>query len=256
MQQRIVILDGAMGTLMAGGISATEAHRQYLLAGADIITANTLVPSTLAFSPSTAEAIEQSIKTAIDARDTFGVGRWVAASIGPSSLTNDPLATVRSYCQIMRLMLDCGADFLLLETFHNFKALELALEALDKIGNVPFMASVTTERQGRMASGEHLAQVFELAQALSPIAVGLNCCNGSESILELATLAAQSTSKPLIICPSAGMPNEHGIYPDTPSIFANRMAQVVKLLPQVRIVGGCCGTTPAHISALTKLCNR
>lgn len=309
-QERILILDGAMGTMIQG-FTLTEAdfrggrfashgtsllgcndvlcltkpgvietiHRSYLEAGADIIetcsfnaTAVSLAEYGLGDTAYEISAAAAGIaRKAADAFSTPDKPRFVAGSMGPTaksagiapdmndlskrSVTFDELAA--AYYDNARGLLDGGADLLLIETVFdiiNAKAAVFAVNRLreERRGPIPLMISATIANDaGRILSGQSIGAFLAAVRHGNPWAVGLNCSFGADAlephIRELAGLA----SCRVIAYPNAGLPNRQGEYDETPETMA---AHLERYLRQglVNILGGCCGSTPAHIAAIAE----
>ena len=307
--QRIVVMDGAMGTMIQqlgfgeaeyrGSQFATHGHdlrgcndllcitqpqaieaihRGYLEAGADIICTNTFNANRISLADyrladRTAEinaAAAACARSAIEEfRDSRPTGPFVAGSIGPTNRTaslspnvNDPgyrAVTfddlVTAYGEQIAALVEGGVDLLLAETVFDTLNLKACLFAVEEYFHrhsirVPLMVSVTiTDRSGRTLSGQTL-EAFSISVAHAPLlSLGINCALGPELmrpyVEELSGLVRVATS----CYPNAGLPNEFGGYDETPQ----QMARVLREFAAngwLNIVGGCCGTTPAHIRAI------
>ena len=308
--ERILILDGAMGSLIQGYqldeagyrgarfadwahpvkgnndlLNLTrpdiiqEIHEQYLAAGADIIETNTFNAQTISMADYHMEELVWEInvegarvaKKAAAAFSTPEKPRFVAGAIGPTNrtlslspdvnrpayrnITFDELAT--AYQQQAEALLEGGVDVLLIETVFdtlNAKAALYAVqEAFEKRGQeVPVMVSGTiTDASGRMLSGQ-TTEAFLISLSHMPLlSIGLNCALGAKDLRPyLQTLAAEA---PFLVSayPNAGLPNAFGGYDETPEDMAAAVKEYLDL-SIVNILGGCCGTTPAHIRAFAK----
>jgi 5-methyltetrahydrofolate--homocysteine methyltransferase len=293
--QRILVLDGAMGTMLqARNLTAADfggpaldgcnenlvvtrpdvvldIHRAYLDAGADIIETNTFggAPIVLAEYGLQDQAYELNKRAAELAREaaaqasTPAKPRFVAGSIGPTTkaisvtggITFDGLRN--AFYQQARGLLDGGADILLVETSQdtrNIKAAVLAIQQLarERGEEIPLMISATIEPMGTMLAGQNVEALWASLQHVPVISLGLNCATGPEFMTDhIRTLSALSDR--FISCyPNAGLPNEEGKYGETPASLA---AQLERFAAQgwLNIVGGCCGTTDAHIRAIAQM---
>jgi len=308
--ERILILDGAMGSLIQGYqldeagyrgarfadwahpvkgnndlLNLTrpdiiqEIHEQYLAAGADIIETNTFNAQTISMADYHMEELVWEInvegarvaKKAAAAFSTPEKPRFVAGAIGPTNrtlslspdvnrpayrnITFDELAT--AYQQQAEALLEGGVDVLLIETVFdtlNAKAALYAVqEAFEQRGQqVPVMVSGTiTDASGRMLSGQ-TTEAFLISLSHMPLlSIGLNCALGAKDLRPyLQTLAAEA---PFLVSayPNAGLPNAFGGYDETPEDMAAAVKEYLDL-SIVNILGGCCGTTPAHIRAFAQ----
>ncbi|MBR6183949.1 MAG: methionine synthase [Bacteroidales bacterium] len=283
---RILILDGAMGTMLqryglsgnseAFNLSKPETirdiHRAYIEAGADIISTNTFSANAISQAEygSAAQAREFARAGAQLARaeaDAAGRPVWVAGSMGPTgkSLTlaqdlSDPTfrpysfdQMAQAYAEQIRGLLEGGVDALLLETCFdalNAKAAIYAISGIPEAAALPLLISVSaSDRSGRTLTGQTLEAFYRSVQHARPLSFGLNCSLGAEELAPLVADVASWAGCAVSCHPNAGLPNEMGAYDETPEQTAaalRRMAQD----GLVNIVGGCCGTTPEHIRAI------
>ncbi|MCA0973624.1 methionine synthase [Halomonas denitrificans] len=309
LSQRILMLDGGMGTMLQNAALSEEEfrgerfkdwpsdvkgnndllvltcpdlvsriHRDYLLAGADILETNTFNATRLSQSDYGMEALvpELNREAARLARQVCdeveadtGVARYVAGVLGPTSRTaslspdvNDPAkrnvtfdALRDNYREAALALIDGGADLIMIETIFdtlNAKAAIYALEEIfDETGQrLPVMISGTiTDASGRTLSGQTTEAFWNSVRHAQPLTVGLNCALGAEElrpyIEELSTKADTFVSAH----PNAGLPNEFGEYDQTPEEMAAIVAEFARS-GLVNIIGGCCGSTPEHIAAI------
>jgi len=255
-------------------------HRAYLEAGADIVETNTFSSQRISQADYALETIsyELNVEAARVARRAAdgvtaatGQPKWVAGAIGPANRTaslspdvNDPAARnitfdqlAEAYAEQARGLLDGGVDALLVETIFDTLNAKAALYAIDVVftergSRVPVMISVTiTDRSGRTLSGQTLEAFYFSVENAKPLSVGINCALGAEDmrpyIEELSRLASCYTS----CYPNAGLPNAFGGYDETPEQMAAVLAEFTGA-GWLNMVGGCCGTTPAHIAAFAK----
>jgi len=312
LKQRILILDGAMGTmiqeykfaeedyrgerfkdwhvLVKGNndlLSLTQPdvisdiHRKYLAAGADIIETNTFNATTISMEDYEMGSLSREInlesaKLARKVCDEFTAKephkpRYVAGVLGPTSKTcsispdvNDPGyrnitfdALVEAYVESTLALMEGGADLILIETIFdtlNAKAASFAVEeAFEQAGvSLPVMISGTiTDASGRTLSGQTTEAFYNSIRHIKPISIGLNCALGPDLLRpyveELSRVCETFTS----VHPNAGLPNEFGEY----DLEADEMAKEIIDWGKegfINIVGGCCGTTPAHIKAFAQ----
>ncbi len=286
--QRILVLDGAMGTMIqAAGLTAADfggaayegcnehlnltrpdvirrIHAAYLDAGADIVSTNTFgcAPYVLAEYGLGAQAYEIARAAAVLARQAAGA-RFVLGAMGPGTRSisvtrNVTFDEVReAYAVQARGLIDGGVDALLLETQQdtlNVKAAAIGVRRAMREAGVdrPLMVSGTIEPTGTMLAGQGVEALYVALEHLDLFAIGLNCATGPEFMTDhLRTLAAMAT-RFVTIYPNAGLPDERGQYAETPGSLAFKMRRFVDE-GWVNVIGGCCGTTPAHIRALAEL---
>ena len=290
LEERILILDGAMGTMLIGpGADAgpvnfellaidkpeliKRIHKKYIDAGADIIStdsfgANRLVQDAHGLAGRSAEMAFNAARIARSAADEAPRKVWVAGSAGPTgkSLTlpsdaSDP--TLRSidfdtmaeaYEEQFRSLADGGADLILLETCFDALNAKAAIYALCRLGlDLPLIISATvSDRSGRTLTGQSLEAFYRsVSHAPNLAAFGLNCALGAQQMTSLVNEIDSFSSHPLIFYPNAGLPDELGIYNDTPAAMAGVMRSLASR-GMLNIAGGCCGTRPAHIEAIAK----
>ena len=245
-------------------------HREYFKAGADIVETNTFGATSLVLDDYdlghqayeiNKVAAELAKKVALE----FNTPEWprfVAGAMGPTTktlsvtggATFEELAI--AYEEQALGLLDGGVDLLLLETSQdllNVKAAFIGLkQAFKKRGfEIPLMISSTIEPMGTTLAGQSIEAFYISIEHMNPIAIGLNCATGPEFMQEhLRSLANLAT--PAVSCyPNAGLPDEEGIYHETPETLAQKLAGFAQE-GWLNIVGGCCGTTPAHIKAIAE----
>jgi 5-methyltetrahydrofolate--homocysteine methyltransferase len=255
-------------------------HLNYFRAGADIVCTNTFSSTRIAQADYGAEALVAEINlagarlareaAAIAARED-GRPRYVAGAIGPTNRTasispdvgNPGFRAVtfdqlrEAYGEQARALLDGGADLLLIETVFdtlNAKAALYAIaELFDERGDaVPVMISGTiTDLSGRMLSGQTPEAFWISVRHAAPLSIGLNCALGAKEMR--AHIADLARAADTLVCayPNAGLPNAFGLYDESPEYMASLLAEFAAA-GLVNIVGGCCGTTPAHIHAIAE----
>jgi 5-methyltetrahydrofolate--homocysteine methyltransferase len=258
--KRILVMDGAMGTLIpsaskdALNLTAPEQiqaiHRQYLEAGADIVKTNTFNSNS---GPQDYAVNVAGARLARAVADEF-TARFVAGSMGPGS---DGAASVDAYFDQARALVEGGVDILLAETITSIRTAEAALTAYEKLFAIvgralPVMLSVTVSKDGSLLSGETLRSFWNSVSSRNPFSVGINCGYGARHTRTFVEQLAEIASSRVSWHPSAGMPDASGGYDETPEVFAASIAEVMTH-HRVTIVGGCCGTTPAHIRAIAEI---
>ena len=250
-----------------------EIHKSYINAGAGIIETNTFNANALSLREYGVDSLTDSInragvRIAREAIAECGVDAWVAGSIGPGSHslslaseieTENPVTwddvEAAVYEQAYSLI-DAGVDVLLLETVFdglNAKAaIHAMLRAMDDLHrDVPVMISATINQGGRILSGQTLSAFIATVAHANPISVGLNCGFGANELTPyIETL--QDVPFALSIHPNAGLPDALGNYRETPETMAEKLRSLIEG-GKLNILGGCCGTTPAHIAAIAEV---
>jgi len=310
LNDRILILDGAMGTMiqrykleetdyrgerfadwpsdLQGNndlLTITQPqiigdiHRAYLEAGADILETNTFNANTISMADYHMEDLAyelnvESAKLARAAADEFSAKnpqkpRFVAGVIGPTNRTasispdvNNPGfrnitfdQLVDSYVEATKGLVDGGADILLIETIFdtlNAKAAIFAIETYFETHNIklPVMISGTiTDASGRTLSGQTTEAFYNSLRHINPISIGLNCALGPDLLRPYIEEMSRVANVCVNVHPNAGLPNEFGEYDMTPEGMAMEIEDWAKN-GFLNIVGGCCGTSPAHIEAI------
>jgi 5-methyltetrahydrofolate--homocysteine methyltransferase len=255
-------------------------HRAYFEAGADIAETNTFSANVISQADYGAEALVkdiniQSAQLARRIADEYqardGRPRFVAGAIGPTNKTlslspdvNDPgyreidfdyLKDV--YREQTDALLEGGADFILIETVFdtlNAKAgIMAAIEAGDALGrDVPIMLSMTlTDLSGRNLSGHTVEAFWHAVRHAKPVTIGLNCSFGAEQLRPHVKTLAGIADTLIMVYPNAGLPNELGQYDEMPETTAGLVKEWADA-GQVNILGGCCGSTPAHIAEIAR----
>lgn len=288
LSKRILILDGAMGTMLQRkGLQGNsesfnltnpetigEIHNEYIEAGADIITtnsfsANSISQSEYNLSDKAGQMAEAAARIARKAADEAPRKIWVAGSVGPTSKSlslaqniNDPIFRPYSFDGMaeafevqIRGLVKGGVDLLLLETCFdalNTKAALYAIGHIPEASDIPIMISASmSDRSGRTLTGQTMEAFYRSVQHCSPLSFGLNCSLGAEEMIPLIAEVASFATCAVSCYPNAGLPNEMGEYDETPSQMAESVRKMA-LAGSVNIVGGCCGTTPEHIKAVAE----
>ncbi len=269
-------LDGGMGTLLqAAGLRPGEApegwslshpdvitgiHRAYYEAGSDMVLTNTFGVHPLRYPLEQCEAmIRAAMDCAFAARAALHDGRerFVALDIGPCGKLLKPLGTldfeeaVGCFAQIVKLGAACGADAVFIETMNDGYETKAALLAAKESCSLPVLVSNAYGSDGQLMTGGTPASLVPMLEGLGADAVGVNCSLGPDALAPIVQSYLACASVPVLMKPNAGLPRDEGgrtVYDVTAAGFA---ASVAALIPQgLRILGGCCGTTPEYIKAL------
>lgn len=288
LSKRILILDGAMGTMLQRkGLQGNsesfnltnpetigEIHNEYIEAGADIITtnsfsANSISQSEYNLSDQAGQMAEAAARIARKAADEAPRKVWVAGSVGPTSKSlslaqniNNPVFRPYSFDGMaeafevqIRGLVKGGVDLLLFETCFdalNTKAALYAIGHIPEASDIPIMISASmSDRSGRTLTGQTMEAFYRSVQHCSPLSFGLNCSLGAEEMIPLIAEVASFAACAVSCYPNAGLPNEMGEYDESPSRMAESVRKMA-LAGSVNIVGGCCGTTPEHIKAVAE----
>lgn len=288
LSKRILILDGAMGTMLQRkGLQGNsesfnltnpetigEIHNEYIEAGADIITANSFSANSISqseynLSEKAGQMAEAAARIARKAADEAPRKILVAGSVGPTSKSlslaqniNDPIFRPYSFDGMaeafevqIRGLVKGGVDLLLFETCFdalNTKAALYAIGHIPEASDIPIMISASmSDRSGRTLTGQTMEAFYRSVQHCSPLSFGLNCSLGAEEMIPLIAEVASFATCAVSCYPNAGLPNEMGEYDETPSRMAESVRKMA-LAGSVNIVGGCCGTTPEHIKAVAE----
>lgn len=288
LSKRILILDGAMGTMLQRkGLQGNsesfnltnpetigEIHNEYIEAGADIITANSFSANSISqseynLSEKAGLMAEAAARIARKAADEAPRKIWVAGSVGPTSKSlslaqniNDPIFRPYSFDGMaeafevqIRGLVKGGVDLLLFETCFdalNTKAALYALGHIPEAKDIPVMISASmSDKSGRTLTGQTMEAFYRSIQHCNPLSFGLNCSLGAEEMIPLIAEVASFAACAVSCYPNAGLPNEMGEYDETPSQMAESVRKMA-LAGSVNIVGGCCGTTPEHIKAVAE----
>ncbi len=311
MRERILVLDGAMGTMiqelkldeqgyrgarfdawnrevrgnndllnLSRPRAIRDIHYRYFKAGADIVSTNTFSSTTIAQADYGMEGIAYELnltgarlarEAAADAEAEDGVKRFVAGALGPTNRTASISPDVSNpgyraitfdqlraaYGEQVRGLLDGGADLLLIETIFDTLNAKAAIYAIQEITaergiDVPVMISGTiTDMSGRLLSGQTPAAFWNAVQHARPVTIGLNCALGAKEMRAHIEEIGRVADTFVCAYPNAGLPNEFGYYDESPEYMAELIGEFAAA-GLVNVVGGCCGTTPDHISAIAK----
>lgn len=268
-----LFFDGGMGTsLLARRLSGdpmrlnlsqgdkiTEIHKQYLAAGATVLTANTFGAYTHKY-PDAAELIKLAVSYGKKAREESGAHALVALDMGPLGKMLEPYGDMSQdeaydiFLQWAQTGAAQGADMVLIETFFCINEIEAAVKAAKTTG-LPVFATMTFDKKGRTTMGKSIRDMVDLLESLGVDALGMNCGYGPDLYKELLPDLLAVTKLPVLVQPNAGLPEVVDgimVYHLSPEDFAQTMADIASL--GCTHLGGCCGTTPAHIAAMVEAC--
>ncbi len=279
LRRKIVVLDGAMGTaLIAKGYKGSlellnveaadvvgSLHEEYLKAGADMVTTNTTCADALSLkeygleerSYELSRAGAEVARKAVDKYSTTENPRFVAGAVGPTTrnitlandTTEEQLAEV--YATQIKGLIDGGVDLILIETAMDAANVRIAVEQVRKLSpEMPIIVSAVLSRlEGRVASGATIAKFVEELPMEELLSVGFNCSMGEKQQAAALKALAVVSNKPVVLYPALSQPQE------APNRFLKPLDTLMRA-GGVNIIGGCCGTTPAHIEALAKAAAR
>ena len=277
LKENIVVLDGGMGTLLqAAGLRpgehsedwnlthpevVTRIHRDYFDAGSNVVNANTFGANSLKFSPEKLEAVVAAAMQNARAAAAQSAGtqpKWVALDVGPTGRMLKPYGdldfedAVAVFAETVRLGVRYGADLVMIETMNDSYETKAALLAAKENCDLPVFVSNAYGEDGKLMTGASPAAMVALLEGMGADAIGVNCSLGPKALRSVVEEYLKYASVPVLFKPNAGLPKvENGktVYDVGPAEFS---ADVAKLVRQgVRVAGGCCGTTPAYLAALT-----
>ncbi len=269
-----IIFDGGSGTLLQkmglkGGElperwnlihpeRVMELYSGYLNAGADVINANTFGANRLHYPNDLNEVITAGIQLAKEARDRCGrPDACIALDIGPTGKLLEPIGdlafeeAVAIFSETVRCGRDAGADLVLIETMSDSYEAKAALLAAKETCDLPVFITCTFDREAKLLTGGTVRSLVPMLEGLGADALGINCSLGPREMIPLVRQLVDIASIPVIVNPNAGLPKtRHGmtVYEILPEEFAEVMKEIASL--GVQGIGGCCGTTPAHIRAM------
>jgi len=276
LQERVVLADGAMGTMLYNkGIYLNlcfdevnltnpdlvrSIHCEYIQAGAEIIETNTFGANRFKLKKYGLEDRVREINKAgaILAREEAGSRVWVAGSIGPLGVKIEPWGPTsveeaeEAFREQVRALLEGGVDLFILETFSDINEIHQAIKAVQKeVPDMLIVAQMTIEEDGNSLYGTSPEVFTRKLEEWGAHVIGVNCSVGPAAMLQCLERMAKVTSRPLSAMPNAGVPRNvegRNIYLCSPDYLAEYSRRFI--LTGARLVGGCCGTTPAHIRAI------
>lgn len=281
--KELLFLDGGMGTILQEkglrpgelpenwNIEHTEEvvdiHRQYFEAGSDIVLTNTFGANALKFHDSQYELEDIITAAVVNAKEgaNFGVhdGRevYVGLDVGPTGKLLQPLgdlgfeAAYDAFREAVKYGEAAGADLIHIETMSDTYEMKAAVLAAKENTALPVFATMIFDEKGKLLTGGDVASAVALLEGLRVDALGINCGLGPEQMMPVLEEIMRYTSLPVIVKPNAGLPKQREgrtQYDVGPGEFAGSMEKIVKM--GACMIGGCCGTTPAHIRSMTEKC--
>ncbi|WP_042346781.1 methionine synthase [Bacillus massiliigorillae] len=294
MKERILVLDGAMGTMIQdanltaadfGGEeyegcneyltftspdTISRIHEAYLEAGSDIIETNTFGGASIVLDEYNLGSIAYELnkkaaelaKVACEKYSTPEKPRFAGGSIGPTtktlSLTGGTTfdALQASYSEQVEGLIDGGCDVLIVETCQDMLNVKAAYTGIQQAfaktkKTLPIIISGTIEPMGTTLAGQPIDAFYFSCDYMKPIAVGLNCATGPEFMTDHVRTLSQLANTGISCYPNAGLPDEEGHYHESPASLASKVRQFAEK-GWINIIGGCCGTTPAHVKAMVE----
>jgi methionine synthase I (cobalamin-dependent)/5,10-methylenetetrahydrofolate reductase len=273
---RVVVADGGTGALVTAAVprvrcpeeanlkapdAVVDVHLGFIRAGAELIEANTFGANRRKLSAQflddrLEEIVETGVKLAREARDVSGKPVLVAGSIGPlGDLAGEGGEEAFDvFAEQARLLEGRGVDLFMVETFFELEELDTAIEAVRSVSSLPVVAQLTFDADAETLAGVTAREAAERLNGLGVAAVGANCGLGPQAALAaLAEMAAAVDGLPLSAQPNVGLPSRRGgalVYPNATADYFAEFAAQARNLGAV-IIGGCCGTTPAQIAAIS-----
>ncbi|MFR6312246.1 homocysteine S-methyltransferase family protein [Anaerofustis stercorihominis] len=280
-KKRKVFFDGGMGSLLQEkGLKAGEfpemwnvdksdvvkdIHKEYLLSGADIISANTFGCNSLKFDKEGTYSVENIIRSGVrnakEAVKESGKDAYVALDIGPTGKLLKPLGDLdfndayEIYKEIILFGVKENPDIILIETMSDGYEAKAAILAAKENCDLPVFVSMTLGEDGKLLTGGNAESIIAMMEGLRVDIIGLNCGLGPLQLKPFIGKMLEVSSTPLMLNPNAGLPRSEGgktVYDINSGEFAFTMKEIADM--GVSVLGGCCGTTPEHIKKTVELC--
>ncbi len=268
LERDFLFFDGAMGTLLQekgllpGELPEswnithpeiiTEIHKAYFKAGANVVTSNTFGANPLKMDD-VCEIVAKGIENAKKA--VYAPEQYVALDIGPTGKLLKPLGdldfedAVKAFSAPIKAGTSAGADLIIIETMNDPYELKAAIIAAKENSELPIFATFVLDENGKTMTGCDIKSMVAMLEGLGVSALGVNCSLGADKLKKFIPEIVSFSSIPVIVNPNAGMPiinNGKTHFDSTPDIFLANMLEIAQM--GARILGGCCGTTPEHIS--------
>ena len=280
-KQNLIVLDGGMGTLLqSSGLKAgeyperwnilnkdiiTKIHKDYYDAGSNVVSTNTFGANVLKFSESELDDIvKNAVENAKNAKNasTSIQEKWIALDIGPLGRMLKPYgdldfeSAVEIFAKTVRLGVKYGVDLVLIETMNDSYETKAAVLAVKENSDLPVFVSNAYGEDGLLMTGANPEAMVAMLEGLGVDAIGVNCSYGPKKLAPVVEKYLKYSSLPVILKPNAGLPrviDGKTVFDVEPEEFSLEVLSLIK--KGVRIVGGCCGTTPSYIKAVSKKIN-
>lgn len=279
--KELLFFDGGMGTLLQKeGLLPGELpeiwnmehsdviqgiHKAYLEAGSDIVLTNTFGANTIKFH-SEDYSLQQIVEKAVDnvrtaAKLAERESYYIALDVGPTGKLLKPMGDLdfedaySAFKEVMQIGEASGVDLIHIETMSDTYEVKAAVLAAKENTNLPVFATLIFDEKGKLLTGGDVLSVVALLEGLRVDALGINCGMGPEQMMPILKEIAKYTSLPIIVKPNAGLPKQRSgetYYDVLPEEFAKSLLEMVN--NGACVIGGCCGTTPAHIRAMVEKC--
>ena len=277
LSSRVLLGDGANGTLLAergfkkqpydlANLEAPDlvlsVHQEYIAAGADFIETNTFCSNAFKLEGRGVSIFELNKRGAEIAREAAG-DRYVMGAVGPCGKPLAPFGHIEqdvataAFTEIAHGLVEGGVDGFFLESFVDLGEIEIAVAAIRAVSDLPVFVSKAFIEDGEMLAEGLPSRCAREMSASGAVAVGANCIVGPQRMLDLVRMMAEETELPIIAFPTPGLPQlvkGEITYDTSPDYFAKATARLVE--EGARIIGGCCGTTPAHIRAMREVLDK
>ena len=277
-KENILYLDGGTGSLLQkAGLAPGESperwnlshsetviniHKDYFDAGANVVCTNTFGANVLKFSFTELEdiisaAVGNAKSAAKDSKSSSP--KWIALDIGPTGRMLKPLGdldfedAVSVFAETVKIGVKCGVDLIFIETMSDSYETKAALLAAKENCDLPVFVSNAYGEDGKLMTGADPRAMVALLEGMGADAIGVNCSFGPSALVPVVKEYLKYSSLPVILKPNAGMPslvNGKTVYDITSDEFSSQVAEMAEL--GVGVLGGCCGTTPEHISAVVE----
>ncbi|WP_027308502.1 homocysteine S-methyltransferase family protein [Caloramator sp. ALD01] len=271
---KVMLLDGAMGTMVQKykrkrdivpdilniieGDLIKKIHSEYVDAGCDAVLTNTFRSNRLSMEECGFD-FKEVIKRGIDIARSASKDLLVAQDIGPIGKLIEPKGPISKeqafeiYREQIKIGKEEGVDFILIETMYDIEELDIALNAADYF-NIPVFASMTFNKEGSTFLGYTAYDMIKTVEKHRVVAVGANCSTGPFDMINIAQEILKSTNIPVLVKPNAGIPKEIDgdlVYDVDEDEFAKYILSMIDI--GVKVVGGCCGTTPSYIKRIRNI---